>query len=178
MPLTADHRARAYALLDGSHGADADHTLTAGRFHRAHRPLEQIESSACERAVQVVIEPPTPTAGFNNPLDGRDLSTYPLVVRIAYVLTDAGDGYDAGGEQSGPGTREAIEDRAHADLKAVRDVLGWQPNWTGLDPFVIDPAPDSAAPTVTEGDARVIYEQRLLLSTRATLPGGYGPTLP
>ena len=57
MPLTAAHRARLYGILAGSYGSDADHTLTAGMFHRAHRPLEERESAARERAVQVVIDP-------------------------------------------------------------------------------------------------------------------------
>lgn len=176
MPLTAAHRARLYGILAGSYGADADHTLTAGMFHRAHRPLEEMESAALERAVQVVIEGAEPINGYNNPLDGRDLSTYPVAVRVAYVLTEAGDGYDAGGERSGLGTTEAVEDRANADLKALRDAVGWQPNWASLDPVVIDCAPASAPPTAVFDDDRAIYEQRFILTTRAALPGAYGPT--
>jgi hypothetical protein len=176
VPLSAAHRARLYTILDGSYGADAAHTLAAGMFHRAHRPLEEMESSAVERAVQVVIEGAEPLNGHNNPLDGRDLSIYPVTVRVAYALTEAGDGYDAGGEQSGLGTTEAVEDRANMDLKLIRDAVGWQPSWASLDPVVIDCAPAPDAPTGVFGDDRAIYEQRFILTTRAALPGAYGPT--
>lgn len=178
MALTAAHRTQAYALLTGDAGADAAHTIDRGRFVRAHRPLEELEQAACERAVQVVIGPPSPVGGYNNPLDGRDLSTYPVTVRIAYARTDAGDAYDASGAQSGPGSVEAIEDRAHADLKALRDVLGWQPNWTGLDPVVIDCAPSDASPAPAVGGDRAIYEQSFDLITRAGLHTAYAPSLP
>lgn len=175
MSLTAEHRERAYALLLGEHGT-APHVIEANRYHRVLRPLEKAEQAACERAVQVVIDPPTPTAGWNNPLDGRDLSTYPVTVRVSYARTDAGDQYDAGGASSGPGDVEAIEDRAAMDLKQLRDVFGWQPNWSSLDPAVIDPAPSGAAPSKTVLDDRVIYEQAFAFLTRASLPGSYGPS--
>lgn len=178
MALTVAHRTKAYEILTGVSGADADHTFAAGRFHRARVPLELIEADVCERAVQVMIDPPTPTAGHNNPLDGRDLSTYPVTVRVSYMLTHEGDpAIDANGEGSGAGTVEAIEDRAGMDCKALRDVFGWQPNWPSLDPAVIDPAPSSDAPSKTVLDDRVIYEQRFNFLTRASLPGSYGPSL-
>ena len=176
MALTVAHRAKAYALLDGTAGADASHTMTAGRFHRTRDPIESIEANIVERAAQVVIEPPTPIAGYNNPLDGRDLSTYPLGVRVGYLITSEGDDdIDANGESSGGGSVEAIEDRANADLKAIRDVLGWQPNWPSLDPVVIDCAPEGTPTRQILAD-RVIYEQRFALLTRASLPGSYGPS--
>jgi hypothetical protein len=177
--LTRAHRARAYAILFGEHGADADHTLAAGRFHRAHAglPLEAVEANVIERAAQVVIGGATPTEGYRNPLTGRDLSTYPLVVRIAYFLTAEGDeSIDATGEASGAGTLGAIEDRAAMDFQAVRDCIGWQPSWAGLDPVVIDCAPDGE-PSQIVADDRVIYEQTFALMTRATLHTSYAPPL-
>jgi len=177
--LTAAHRARAYAILLGTHGADADHTIAAGRFHRADAAgvIERVEANVCERAVQVVIGGASPTEGFRNPLTGRDISTYPLTVRVAYLLTHEGDeSIDATGEASGAGTLGAIEDRAAMDLQAARDCLGWQPSWTGLDPVVIDCAPDGE-PTQTVAEDRVIYEQTFNLMTRATLHTSYAPTL-
>jgi len=177
--LTTTHRARAYAILLGTHGADADHTLAAGRFHRAYvsLPLEAVEANVCERAVQVIVGNASPTEGFRNPLTGRDLSTYPLTVRVAYALTGEGDeGIDATGESSGAGTLGAIEDRAAQDLQAVRDCVGWQPSWSSLDPVVIDCAPDGA-PTQTVAGDRVICEQTFTLMIRATLHTSYAPPL-
>ena len=179
MALTTTHRARAYAILLGTHGADSDHTLAVGRFHRAYvsLPLEAVEANVVERAVQVVIGPAEATEGFRNPLTGRDLSTYPLTVRVAYLLTGEGDeGIDATGESSGAGTLGAIEDRAAMDLQAVRDCVGWQASWSGLDPVVIDCAPDGA-PSQTVSEDRVIYEQTFTLMTRATLHTSYAPPL-
>lgn len=179
MALTTTHRARAYAILLGTHGADSDHTLAVGRFHRAYvsLPLEAVEANVCERAVQVVIGSAEPTEGYRNPLTGRDLSTYPLTVRVAYLLTGEGDeSIDATGEASGAGTLGAIEDRAAQDLQAVRDCVGWQPSWASLDPVVIDCAPDGA-PSQTVGEDRVIYEQTFNLMTRATLHTSYAPPL-
>lgn len=176
MSLTADLRARAYDLLLGAAGA-SPFVLTAERFHRVPDPVDQVPVTGAERAVQVVIEPPAPTSGWNNPLDGRDLSTYPIAVRVAYVLTGQGDVWDATGTQSGGADEDSIEDRAMMDAKAIRDVLGWQANWTGLDPAVIDCQPSAAQPAPSILADRYVYEIRFDLLTRAALPGSYGPSL-
>lgn len=178
MALTVTHRARAYAIALGSHGVDADHTIATGRFHRATvgLSLEGVEASAIERAVQVGLGDPTATEGFRNPLTGRDLSTYALTVRVGYLLTGEGDEtIDATGEASGAGTLDAIEDRAHMDLKALRDCVGWQGNWASLSPDVIDCAPADDAPSHTVFDDRVIYEQTFRLITRAGLHTSHAP---
>lgn len=178
MSLTAAHRQRAYDLLLGAAGT-SPFALEAGRFHRAPDPVDRVAVTAAERPVQVVIEPPSPTSGWNNPLDGRDLSTYPLTVRIAYVLTGHGEQWDTSGEQSGGADEDSIEDRAMADCKAVRDCLGWQPHWAPLnDPVVIDCQPATAQPAPSILTDRYVYEIRFDLLTRAALPGSYGPSLP
>lgn len=175
MPLTRDHRARGYAILCDAYGDDG-WTIPAGHFHRAARRLEKLEQGACERAVQIETGPALAVGGYNNPLDGRDLSTYPVAVRVAYVLTERGDDYDAPGAESGAATLEAIEDRANLDLKWIRDRFGRQGHWTGLDPTVIDPAPLPEATREVLAD-RVIYTQPFTFTTKTTLPGSHTTTV-
>lgn len=175
MALTRDHRARGYAILCDAAG-DAGWTIPAAHFHRAGRPLETLEQGACERAVQIEVGPAAAVGGYNNPIDGRDLSTYPVAVRVAYVRTERGDDYDAPGAESGAATVEAIEDRASLDLKWIRDRFGRQAHWTGLDPEVIDPAP-LGEPTREVLDDRVIYTQPFLFTTKTTLPGSHTTTV-
>jgi hypothetical protein len=140
--------------------------------------LERLERSAVERSAQVVFRPFRAFPEGNNPLTGRELGTHELVVRVSYLLTPtAGDGpgYDAQGGESGASDLGSVEDRAETDAKLLREVVGWQPSWTGQDPHVIDCAPE------LEGDSdlivledRAIREVRFVLKTRAT-SSGYGP---
>lgn len=178
MSLTAAHRQRAYDLLLGVDGVGVSpFTIEAERFHRVPDPVDRVPITGAERAVQVVIEPPEPLDGFNNPLSGRDLSAYPLTVRVSYVRTGQGEVWDATGTQSGGADEDSIEDRAMMDGKLIREVIGWQPNWTGLDPFVIDCEPDAARPKPSIDGDRYVYEHIFSLKTRASLPGSYGPSL-
>jgi hypothetical protein len=177
VPLLAAHRQRAYDLLLGVDGVGVSpFTIQADRFHRVPDPVDRVPLTGAERAVQVVFEPPA-SIGFTNPLDGRDLSAYPMIVRVSYVRTGQGEVWDATGSQSGGADEDSVEDRALMDGKTIRDVLGWQANWTGLDPFVIDCEPDPAQSKPTVDGDRYVYEHTFSLKTRASLPGSYGPSL-
>lgn len=173
MSAQAGHRARVGALLTGTQVSDATHTLIAG-FTVSRSHLETLEASAIERACEVRFHAYRPLSGYNNPLDGRDLGERELVVRVGYLLTaEGGDAplYDSLGGDSGASDDNSVEDRAESDAKLIRDVLGWQPNWSGLTPHVIDcaPAPDGDADLIWLPD-RVIREIRFVLQTRASLP--------
>lgn len=178
MAVQSAHRAQAYAIACEGAGA-VGHTVTSGHFHRARIALERLEKSAIERAVQVVFAPYKPLGGYNNPLDGRDLSTRELHLRVGYVLEPEGSGtsYDAGGQDSGAADLDAVTDRAEMDAKLLRDAVSWQGNWTGLDPHVIDCAPHPEGdPDLIELPDRVIRTVRFVMTTRALLPGSYGPS--
>lgn len=180
MAIQETHRTRAIAILTEAYG-QSGWTITAGRFHAAHPAarLEDHDLGSLERAVEVVQRGRDPV-GYNNPLDGRGLYYAPLVVRVGYVLTGAGDAYDATGEQSGAATLAAVEDRAASDAHDVETCLGYQPNWPGLDPSVIDCEPDPAGRPpgwLTVLTDRVIAEIPLRMTLKATLPGSYGPAL-
>jgi hypothetical protein len=166
-------RTRAEAIVTGEHGADATHTVPAG-FRIARTKLEQLEASALERSVQIHFGPYRPLAGYNNPLDGRDLSECDLTIRVGYLVTpEIGEGspYEALGGDSGPSDDLSVEDRQEADAKILRDCIGWQGNWSGLTPHVIDvePSADGDAEPIDAGD-RVIREIRFVYRTRGSLP--------
>lgn len=176
MPLFDDHLTRAGELVTGASGT-SPWIVPAGLFTLASGALESCAQDGAERPVELFLRPGRPLGGYQNPMDGRDLQETPLVVRVSYALTHAGDVWNASGAQSGAGTRGAISTRAAQDAKTMRDALGWQPNWTGLDPHVMDCVPPQDPAAVTELGDRVIYELVFTLRTRASLPGAYGPTL-
>lgn len=180
MAYQSDHRERALAIACDAYG-QVGWTVTSGHFHRcpSDRTLETLEVDAIERAVEVR-KVGRKGVGHNNPNDGRGLYYEPMVVRVGYALTAAGDSYDAAGEQSGAGTLAAVEDRAAMDADTLEARVGYQPNWSGLDPHVIDCEPDPEG----RGDGwltvlpdRVIAEILFRLTTKATLPGSRGPSL-
>lgn len=176
MSAQSSHRTRANAIVTGEHGADATHRLPTGHFRVSRAHLELIERSAVERACEVRFGAYKPLGGYNNPLDGRDLGERELVVRVGYLLTREGgdlEEFDTQGGDSGPSDDNSVEDRAESDAKLLRDVIAWQPNWTGLTPYVIDcaPHPDGDVDAV-ELEDRVIRETRFIMTTRASLPDG------
>lgn len=179
MAIQTTHRARALAILCEAYGSTM--TIGSGRFTAAplDRRLEDHDLAALERSVEVVARGRAPI-GYNNPLDGRGLYYAPVVVRVGYVLTGAGDVYDATGQQSGDATLAAIEDRAAEDAHDIEAALGWYANWGGLDPQVIDCEPDPegrAEGWLTILEDRAIAEVPLRMTLKATLPGSYGPAL-
>lgn len=181
MAFLATHRERAYAILcDGA--GDVGHTITAGIFRRAWSTAEDVEAPAAERVVELLDGVTRPVAGYNNPLDGRDISVTSFAVRVAYLLHEGGDldTYDAAGAQSGGASHDAIRARAGADAKIISDAFGWLPSWTaaGLAPTVIDVAPDpDGVGAVDIQDDRALLVVPFLMMYRADLPGAYGPSL-
>jgi len=119
-----------------------------------------------------------PLGGYQSPLDGRDLRESPLVVRVGYRYQPEGD-LDAGVDAArlGGADRGSIEARASEDAALILAAVGWQPNWSGLDPVVIDCAPATAGWSLAfEGD-RAILTVPFTLTTRASFPGSYGPAV-
>ena len=173
-----DHRERAYRLLEGLEGVEG-WAIPPGQYHRAdpRTTLEHHDLGSLERAVEVRLRGAKPMGGVpHNPLCGRALVETRLLVRVGYVLTGAGDDSDMQGEQSGAATLEAIEDRAAQDADQIEARVGYQPNWTGLDPHVIDCAPLPAGrPELIVLPDRCIQEIPFVLTTRTVLPGSYGP---
>lgn len=178
MTFLRDHRERAYAILTDESGT-ATWTITRGHFTRAHSTVLQHDAGACERVVDVRIPLSRPLAGWNNPLDGRDLSVATMLVRVAYVLTESGslDTYDAAGAQSGGANLDEVESRASLDAQLVTRSVGYQPNWSSLTPEVIDCAPASEGWALEVSEDRAILTVPFDITYRAALPGSYGPTL-
>lgn len=173
-----DHRERAYRLLEGLEGVEG-WAIPPGQYHRAdpRTTLEHHDLGSLERAVEVRLRGAKPMGGVpHNPLCGRALVETRLLVRVGYVLTGAGDDSDMQGEQSGAATLDGVEDRAAQDAHEISARLGYQPQWTGLDPHVIDCAPSvEGIPDPIVLPDRVIQEVLFVLKTRAVLPGDYGP---
>lgn len=181
MSVQATHRTRAYAMLCEAYGATG-WTITAGRFHRGTgQTLEAAARDACERMVEVrfgVRRPVTGSGGSgsarHNPIDARGVFEQTLDVRIAYLRGESGDGMgpdpaEAEGEASGGAVLDAVEDRAETDADVVRSTLGWQPNWSGLTPTVIDCAPVDEDEMERLPD-RVIRTVRFRLLTWGAIP--------
>lgn len=171
------HVQRALAILTAAHG-DTDVAIPLGHFRLPAGDLETAEPDASERAVDASIPSSAPLGGHNNPLDGREFRTSPLLVRVAYRHHAEGtldDGVDA--RLLGGATRTGIEARASEDAALIERAVGWQPNWVGLDPAVIDCAPGPEGWALTDPiDGRMTLVVPFILTTRATSPGAYGPT--
>lgn len=173
------HRARAEALLKGTAGT-SPWKIPEGYFTVDRRPLEAVEASAIERRCELVFGPSSPVGGYSNPRDGRDLRTRLVTVRVGYLVTrhaGDGEGFEGIGNDSGPSDPGSVSDRAETDAGAIRDAFGWQPNWTGLDPLVIDCAPHpDGDPDPIDLEDRLIREVRFVLFTCGTLPETLSPT--
>jgi hypothetical protein len=168
------HRSLAMAILTTGAGA-MGHTIPLGHFRLPSGPLETCEPDACERAVEVRLLSSAPL-GTQNPLDGRDIRTSPLIVRVAYRFHAEG-GLDSGVDATllGGADRASIEDRASEDAAVLLGAVSWEPSWSGLDPHVIDVAPSSDGWSIEFLDDRAILSVPFDLITRATFPGAYGP---
>lgn len=175
MSYFAAHRTLALSLLTTGAGATG-YTITAGHLRRAAGDLATCEPDAVERAVEVELARSAALGGYQNPLDGRDLRESRLVVRVGYRLHDEGS-LDASVDaaQLGGADRGSIEDRASEDAALILAAVGWQPNWTGLDPAVIDCAPSDDGWSLDLADDRATLTVPFTLTTRATFPGSYGP---
>jgi hypothetical protein len=168
------HRSLAMAILTTGAGATG-HTIPLGHFRLPSGPLETCEPDACERAVEVQLLSSAPL-GMQNPLDGRDIRTSPMIVRVAYRFHAEG-GLDSGVDATllGGADRGSVEDRASADAAMILGSVSWQPSWSALDPHVIDVAPSDEGWSVEFLDDRAILTSAFNLITRATFPGSYGP---
>lgn len=167
--MQSDIRARVQAIILGDYLGD--YPIAPGRFHLASTAVANLNAhdlGTLERAVRVDIPnertplvPVDRTAGFG-------LYQYTLTIQVGYVLTGAGDGAEALGEQSGPGTLDAIQDRANEDRQALESALGSWRNLGGLSPHVIDLEP-IGGPGIEVGPDRCILSVPFALKVRVPL---------
>lgn len=177
MAVLATHRANIEKLLAGEIGTG--HTIASGHFHLASDDSIDYASRA-ERRVTVRIGQRLALPGLTpNQLDSFGLYQYPVTIAVEYLRTQAGgDLAERLGEQGGPGTDEAIDDRADTDQHVIENCLAWYENWTaiGTDPAVIKLVPSTEnAPTVTRGSDTVAVMHPYVLWVQATVPGSYTP---
>jgi hypothetical protein len=167
-------RQRFEGLLLGTAGTTR--TMTAGRFHLeapdAATALDQPSHSA-ERAVRVTLDPGDDLDPVN-PLDNQVYRTHRLVVRVGYLLTNAGgDLAEVVGEQSGAATVDAIRDRALADQHAIEAVFTWYENRAGVDPDILNVTRLPGAALAREADDRLTLTLPFAVDVLATVPGSY-----
>jgi len=169
----APHRARALAILTTGAG-EAGNTIAAGLYRLPPSPLDVCGADAVERAVEVEIAASAPIEA--NTLNGRDLRASALVVRVGYRYEPEGS-LDAGVDAAALGGADAgsVEDRASEDAALILAAVGHQPSWDGLDPVVIDCAPDARGWSVAFAGDRATLTVPFDIITRAVFPGTHGP---
>jgi hypothetical protein len=163
------------ALLCGESGTTR--VLTAGRFHRRSPDRPDPPADSSERAVEIELSPGTPTHVLNN-IDSYALFDHRLVVRVFYALTLAGGDLAEGlTEQTGPGTWDAIRDRAMQDAHDVGIVLGWGENVAGLSPAIVQmlPAGGPSGPVARGNVAVLELPFSLQVWARNDTVGHYAP---
>jgi len=175
--VQSELRTRAVDLILGTAG-QVGYTVAAGRFREA-APEDELHSA--ERAVTVRMRSRAPVNGYNNPQCGQGLYLTTMEVLVTYVVAKGEASYEAPGEQSGGADDETVEDRAADDAQVLLAVLGYQPNWTGTSPVVIDPyavvPSEPPAPTLDVTDSRATLTLTLYVLTRADQYTAYGPTI-
>ena len=167
-PITQRLRA---LLFDG---AGAEHVIPAGRFRRVASDVERCEADACERAVDVVLGRSSPVSGISSRVDGRDIRSTEVGIRVAYRFHPEGsldDLVDAAA--LGGATLDAIYERASVDANDIISAVTSLVNLGSLDPSVIDLSAEGWQ--IEPGDDRAILIIPFVLTTRATFPGSYGP---
>ena len=176
--VQSELRTRAVALILGTAG-QVGYTVAAGRFHEV-APDDELHSA--ERGVEVRMRSRAPFGGYNSPTCGQGLYLTTLEVLVTYVVARGEASYEAPGEQSGGAEEETVEDRAADDAQVLLAVLGYQPNWAGVTPVVIDPnavvPSEPPAPTLDVEDSRATLTLTLYLLTRADQYAAFGPTIP
>lgn len=180
MSYLASHRANIESILCS--GAGTTHTITAGTFHLASDDSQDYQSRA-ERRVTVRIGPRVPLPGLAvNQLDSFGLYQHPVTIMVEYLRTTAGgDLAERLGEQGGPATDDAIDDRIALDQHQIENALAWYENWTtiGTDPAVIKLVPaQEAPPTVVRKPDVVAVTHPYVLWVQATITGSYQGTNP
>lgn len=137
----SDIRARLEQVITGNYGNEFLIPLDHFRLKPVDRTLESADPGTLERSVDLRI------AAERTPLipvdrtSGVGYYSYPVVVRVAYVLTGAGDPGESDGPQSGEATLPAVEDRADTDRNRLESALGSWLNTGALNPHVIDLRP-------------------------------------
>lgn len=168
-------RAALEALIAGESGSTR--TMSASRFHR--RSPDRPETPALdssERAFEVVLEPGT-LVHPHNTRDSHALYRHDLAVRVHYALTHAGGDLAEGlTEQHGPGTLDAIRDRAVTDVHDLVTLLTWGENTSGLSPAIVSLVSEGK-PTMTVSPSRAVLEVpfALLVWAQNTTVGTYAP---
>jgi hypothetical protein len=167
---------RVRAILTTGYG-ETGYTIALGHFRLPPGSLNAAEPDASERAVEVRLGDSQPVGGSQNPLHGRDLRETAFAVRVGYLHRDEGS-LDAGVDARvlGGASLDALDARASSDAAVILGAVGWQPNFAGLDPEVIDCAPDPRGWALTVDDSRGVLTVPFVLTTRATFPGAYGPS--
>jgi len=109
-------------------------TVTPGRFalHALGGTLEDQPDDSAERKLEVVLRRAT-GGQIYNPIDGFQLTPYDVTFRLTYTLTNAGGNLvESSAEQGGPGTVDAIRDRAESDRVEIARVVSWHENTSGV----------------------------------------------
>lgn len=181
MGTTAGLRQRIADLLTGATGSGAWAIPTALGFHPVMegRTVETHDVDTVERVFDVQIRD-RQSIGPVNPLNGYGLYKRTVMVRVGYQRTQhGGDLVEHTGEQSGPGTENAIEDRADADRHLIEAVVGYLGNWAsipGVQVIALIPGSETGASGgVTFNDSRGYCAIPFTLTSRDALPGAYGP---
>ncbi len=120
-------------LLLGARGTT--HTIAPGRFV-AHAPdapaYDGMPADAAERRFEVVMMQGANSRPYNA-IDGFKLERFDVTIRLTYSLTNGGgDAVEDSSTQGGPGTLDAIRDRANSDRMEIERVLSWVENTYGV----------------------------------------------
>lgn len=176
MAYFSTHLDRFRAILTAAYG-ETGYTIALGHFRLPAGTLATAEPDAVERAVEVRLGASQTVGGAPTPLHGRDLRETAVAVRVGYRYHDEGS-LDASvdARSLGGANLDALDARASEDAAMILGAVGWQPNFAGLDPEVIDCAPDPRGWALEASDDRAILTVPFVLTTRATFPGAYGPS--
>lgn len=155
--MQSDHRARIEAILLGEYGVQ--YPIASGRFHMMppdQRSLDQMDLGTLERAVLVDMPNARTPVIPTDRAAGYGVFSYPVNVQVGYVVTGAGEAWEALGEQSGAATWTAVQDRANEDRQAIESALGSWLNTGGLTPHVIDLNPTGGGGIEQRADRAIL----------------------
>ena len=156
-------RARLEALLKGESGTDL--TIPSGRFtlFPPDHDIRVRDIGVVERGCTVLFPGNRTNIVPVDRMANKGYYEVPLVVEVAYALTNAGgDSLEVGLAQTGSGILDAIMDRALDDRNIIESCLAFWRNFGGLDPHVID--------CVATGERPLeVLEDRAIMSVTFTL---------
>lgn len=164
----SDIRARLESILLGTYGVE--YPIPLAHFHLAPEDsdLDSHSLANLERAVDVQVSAERAPLLPVDRTAGVGYYNYPLVVQVGYVVTGAGDVWDASGEQSGAATVRAVSDRADTDRHMIESALGSWRNTGGLSPHIIDLVPTGGGGLELSPD-RAILSVPFQLTLRVSL---------